>query len=97
MVLLTHLDAGSLTDSTRFQYHGYFFKNEAMSDIAELKEIREFDNMLVFSMVRFNNITTEMIGHIMDGQMEIFSRMKKEMLHLYYETMKEGGDWFTQK
>ncbi|MEN8155761.1 MAG: hypothetical protein ABFS10_02330 [Bacteroidota bacterium] len=60
----------SLIDTTRFQYHGYFFKNEAMDDTSELMRIREFANMLVFSMVRMDRITPEMVGQIMNGQME---------------------------
>lgn len=67
---LVQAGAQSLTDTARFKYHGYFYKNEELSDTAELKEIREFANMLVFSMVRMDRITTEMVGHIMDGHME---------------------------
>ncbi|MEN8202819.1 MAG: hypothetical protein ABFS28_09510 [Bacteroidota bacterium] len=67
--IMAQVTAQSLTDTTRFKYHGYFFKNEAMADTAELQGIREFANMLVFSMVRIDSITPEMIELIMEGKM----------------------------
>ncbi len=72
MVFLVQGSAQSLTDTSRFKYHGYFYKNENL-EYKELKEIREFANMLVFSMMRFDSLTTEMIRNIADGNIDKFA------------------------
>jgi hypothetical protein len=72
MVFLVQGSAQSLTDTSRFKYHGYFYKNENL-EYKELKEIREFANMLVFSMIRFDSLTTEMIRNIADGNIDKFA------------------------
>lgn len=64
----TDLPKGYLADN-RLQYHGYFYKNEVLGHEKELREIRTFANMLVFSLADLSAITPETIRTIADGEM----------------------------
>lgn len=58
---------GYLTEN-RLQYHGYFYKNDVLGNEAELKEVREFANMLVFSLIHLEDPTPETIRIIASGE-----------------------------
>ena len=47
--------------------HGYFYKSDVLGQEAELKEIRTFANTLVFSVVKLDEVTPEMIRDIGSG------------------------------
>ncbi len=57
-------------DANRLKYHGYFYKNDVLGNKKELNEIRKFANMLVFSLVQYDTISTQMVRDIMDGNMD---------------------------
>jgi hypothetical protein len=59
-------------DGNRLKYYGYFYKNDVLKNKKELKEIREFANMLVFSLIQFDTVTPEMVNQIMEGNLEKF-------------------------
>lgn len=87
--------------NNRLQYHGYFYKNDVLGNEKELKEIREFANMLVFSLVDLGSITPETIRNFSDGDMEnldsgLFEGMAKriEILEsMDYVTVAEAPFW----
>jgi len=87
--------------ANRLKYHGYFYKNDNLNNIKELKEIRKFANMLVFSLVRYETVTPETVRDIMDGNVEkldpkIFDEMAKriELLEsMDYVTVAEAPFW----
>ena len=88
-------------DVNRLKYHGYFYKNDVLKNKKELKEIRKFANMLVFSLAQYDTITTNMVTDIMNGDMDkldpkIFDGMTKriEILEaMDYTTVAEAPFW----
>ena len=64
----------SLLDDGRFQYHGYFYKNDVLKHENELREIRKFANTLVFSLIQSSDFTPEAIRHLATGNWDTLGK-----------------------
>lgn len=78
---------GEFLDSAKLRYHGYFFKGEVLEKEEELKELRKFTNMMVFSMAETGQITPELIRTIAKGDLDkldpkIFDDMSNRIILL---------------
>ena len=88
-------------DATRLKYHGYFYKNDVLKNKKELKEIRKFANMMVFSLAQYDVITTNMVKDIMNGDMDkldskLFDGMAERidlLEKMDYVTVAEAPFW----
>ncbi|MEN8248851.1 MAG: hypothetical protein ABFS32_07955 [Bacteroidota bacterium] len=65
----TEQESSNFLSDNKLQYHGYFYKNDVLENSEELKEIRKFANMLVFSTIKLDSITPQMVRNYIDGDL----------------------------
>lgn len=85
--------------SSKLQYHGYFFKDEVLDKEEDLKELRKFTNMMVFSLAKIEPISPELIRTVANGDLdkldpEIFDDMSKRISLLESMDYVTIGEFF---